>query len=346
MHVHVCFAPNPLDGKLNNLVLHTEACQSALLEALKTDMKRFSDLCPTGEIRVTAFGYWLYYPFILSRIFCEVRPETIKYSLIAQLDTVYSAATNVLMHEAGRNGLDPALLFRCSRVVQATYRESPERITSIGNSDVWPDCMEAWRYELPDKQQEALAAGESEFIRLTVLLDNAIENEGTLHLDNTKRNRKDNSLRAVVQRVREIREMYPGIRQSQARPLVGCSKGQLSKAWNVVLSDEREKSKPLPTGPTVDTASNGLSMEDEIVENRIRALDAEIEEMRFNPQNQHKAIEHLKTYLIKYEELAHQYPRTRAVDRHLEFQKMIETFTSSRIADRNPTDGSKFMKSS
>lgn len=149
-----------------------EAKGLSLIQTYKDDSKRLrKDGPPSRDTLVLAVGYWICFPSFLEDIACVNWPKGIKVAALQSLYSTHAAATDALMHEAERNGLDPAAFYVCGRVVQEIYREDPDRVYRRGNYDTWPECMGAWQYKLPEPQQEALRTGEAAFIRLCVKLD-------------------------------------------------------------------------------------------------------------------------------------------------------------------------------
>jgi hypothetical protein len=141
-----------------------------LADGLAADSQRLRKNRLSQDDLTAAFGYWIGYPSFLDLIACADWPEGNKSLAQNNLDAAHNAATHVLMHEAGKAGLDPHALYECGRVVEEIYRAAPERIYQRGTYDTWPECMGPWRYELPEGQQAALRNGEAVFVRLAVHL--------------------------------------------------------------------------------------------------------------------------------------------------------------------------------
>lgn len=116
---------------------------------------------------VEAMKYWLCYPFFLEVIGHDWRADTTRTVAYYSLNSALHQATQVLMEEAERHGLDPHPLYECARVVQEMYADAPEKYYA-GAYDTWPECMGAARYELPAGQRDALRAGEAVLVRLAV----------------------------------------------------------------------------------------------------------------------------------------------------------------------------------
>ena len=127
----------------------------------------------------SVFGYWLRYPLFLEFIGFDsdwgTYPETV--GAYHALNHVHTLATDILMKEAAKHGLDPHALYECSRVTKEIYRNDPDLCIRRPGAinDMWPSSMGKARYALPVGQQQALREGEAVFIRLAVKLSLAEE---------------------------------------------------------------------------------------------------------------------------------------------------------------------------
>jgi len=133
------------------------------------------------KAQIAAFGLWIGYPFLLELIGRNVKAlgqmparvnlgmSDVSRAAYHALNAAHHAATNLLMAEAEKCGLDPHALYECGNVIQELYARDPWRHYG-GPYDFWPECMGAARYELPAGQQHAIRAGEATFVRLAVKL--------------------------------------------------------------------------------------------------------------------------------------------------------------------------------
>jgi len=131
-----------------------------------------------------AFGLWIGYPLWASVI--ESSPkwnDDERHSRRMRLDSAHRAATDVLMIEAEREGLNSAALLEAHRaciLLFARLRGQTPSANSYGldwfihptaPEDLWPGCLGEWRYSLPVSMQEMIRAGEEVIARLATRFD-------------------------------------------------------------------------------------------------------------------------------------------------------------------------------
>lgn len=135
------------------------------------DAVRLRNGSPTLEDLVRAANYWTNYPFLLAAIRDDNDwPQEAKAFLCYVLDCTHIAATYALMHEAAQAGFGPDALYElyeCGCVVRNIYNKDPAKLYPRGaDGSWWPECMDSWRYDLPECQQAALRNGEEIFLWL------------------------------------------------------------------------------------------------------------------------------------------------------------------------------------
>ena len=148
-------------------VEQADRCRKWLEETAAT-LKRVER---SEETLSAALGIWAWYPFVLMDMIGHTSktesPEakSARRRAYDALNFAHHHATNILMKEAARRGLQPHPLYECARVVQEIYADEPWKFYE-GRYLAWPVCMGKARYTLPTGQQEALRAGEAVFIDL------------------------------------------------------------------------------------------------------------------------------------------------------------------------------------
>ena len=130
-----------------------------------------------------ATGIWIGYALFGEAIEC-ISDATAdeRRKLRSDLDCAHYKATELLMMEAERAGLNGATLSEERRVCQELFKPirgqgpltSPYPVLWFHHpkptSDHWPDCLGEWRYALPPAMQDAIRQGEEVFTRLMVRL--------------------------------------------------------------------------------------------------------------------------------------------------------------------------------
>ena len=133
-----------------------------------------------------AIAIWIGYGLHAEAIECQ-QGVTAAEKLRKRSDLNYAhyRATEYLMMEADRAGLNPASLSEERRICQELFKNirdeqaAPNQYGIVWfhhpqcTSDIWPDCLESWRYVLPTEMQEAIRAGEEVFTQLMVRLSKA-----------------------------------------------------------------------------------------------------------------------------------------------------------------------------
>jgi hypothetical protein len=163
---HTCYALEDL--------AHLDRIRRELFEA---DAARLHDSIGKGEDVVTdAFVYWIGYPLYLDLIGHDWRGNSTRKAAYHALNYAHAQATEVMMREAIKHGLDPHPLYECARVVREVYANSPEKYYCPDSCNTWPEykwpeCMGEARYSLPPGQQEALRDGEAVLVRLAFKCD-------------------------------------------------------------------------------------------------------------------------------------------------------------------------------
>ena len=135
------------------------------------------------EATAAAAGMWMGYALFGEAIEC-LGDATVdeKRKLRSDLAFAHHKATEFLMMEAEREGLNAAPLSEAKRVCQELFAPIRGHVTASTpyvvywfhhpkcTSDHWPDCLGEWRYALPPAMQEAIREGEGVFVRLMVRL--------------------------------------------------------------------------------------------------------------------------------------------------------------------------------
>jgi hypothetical protein len=130
-----------------------------------------------------AAGIWIGYALFGEAIECLTdATDDEKYKLWNDLNYAHHKATEFLMKEAERAGLNAAPLAEAKRICQELFKQvrgqgpasNPYSVKWFHHpkctSDTWPDCLGEWRYALPPAMQEAIRQGEEVFTRLMVRL--------------------------------------------------------------------------------------------------------------------------------------------------------------------------------
>ena len=143
-------------------------------EVFEANIERWKTGRHTKDDLVAAFGFWVGYPMFLEVIGYDWQDNSIRREAYYALNHAHIQATQLLMKEAEKHGLDPFALNECARVVQEIYGHQPGKYYT-GRYNTWPGCMGQARYKLPPSQQQALREGEAVFIRLAVKLSIADE---------------------------------------------------------------------------------------------------------------------------------------------------------------------------
>lgn len=113
-----------------------------------------------------ATSIWIGYPLIWEVIECNPsRSDEEKYKLRSDLDYAHCRATERLMMEAERVGIDPGPLLEEHRVCLEIFKtirgkHTPSKCYGVQRfhhpnrvSDNWPDCLGERRYSLPPAMQ-------------------------------------------------------------------------------------------------------------------------------------------------------------------------------------------------
>jgi hypothetical protein len=145
---------------------------SPFIASCRADAKRFSASVesgpPTREDLTAAVGYWTGFPLLLEAINGASWTADEKGEAWNALGSAHEGATNVLMHEAARQGLDAHAIYAGGRTLRAIYQQDRHRTREVpATFATWSDCAE----RLPEDQRTALRDGEAVFIRLCVALD-------------------------------------------------------------------------------------------------------------------------------------------------------------------------------
>ena len=139
------------------------------IERLQSVSEELGQWPPTKETIVLAIGIWLDYPGLH---FGSVRKEG-KYATEAirsYANATHKAATRLLMRLAKEHGLAPGPLYRASVVCRQLYAENPLRAIPGKTDCIWPDILGSRRDDLPQRQRDAIDAGEDVFQELWVAL--------------------------------------------------------------------------------------------------------------------------------------------------------------------------------
>jgi len=130
-----------------------------------------------------AASIWIGYALFCEAIEClTLTTADARHKLRSDLDYAHYKATECLMMEAERAGLNAAPLAEAKRVCQELFKPVRGQVPATNpygvewfhhpkcTFDTWPDCLGEWRYALPPAMQEAIRQGEEVFTRLMVRL--------------------------------------------------------------------------------------------------------------------------------------------------------------------------------